>query len=900
MKKRYQFILSAAFFGLLLIYAGALFIQSAVILSQHSEPGWSAYQLGDQTFVRNPFSAEAAALLRPGDEVLAINNAPVASDFDIAEAFRRVEPATAYTMKIRRAGRTFDLLLPAQAVPTSAWVVRLVLRIIVPNIFLLTGLVVFLLKPNDKQALLLALMFGMFPGLILAGAPAFAGRPLWLVLIMLAVNITSLFLPPVFLHFFQTFPEPSALIRKYPKLEKLLYVPHLLTFVPYFTVINLLVAFAPRRYEEFRESFSGFERLGFAMMTLYIAGGLLSLMWNYRDAGRASRRKMRVVVAGSIAGFLPLFLVFLIAVLFNPSHEELQLPSVIAIFCFLLFPLSFAYAIIRHQVIPVRLIVRRGVRYLLVSRGFIIVQALVVFMVLSYLLTGSRLSFIDRYGPRADIVATMLATALAIGVLTVVNQRVLPIIDRKYFREAYDAQQLLSDLGIEMRRVANIRQILDLALGKVQRALHVENVTAFLIERASGDYRCALRSRMHEHGERTVDVERSLVLPNDGYAAMRLRLSAMALGVDLDRSWGQGYPTASANINEVRRRERETLRAMGAELLIPIATKDELLGMMSLGKRLGDLPFASEDRQLLMAVAFQVAFAIQNAELVQQVAEEERLRHELEIATAVQRRLFPAAPPDLPTLELAGVCLPARGVGGDYYDFILLDGDRVGIAVADVAGKGISAALLMSTVQASLRSQAPQVNGHLTALVSAMNHLLHVSTDAASYATFFYAQYDEVQRTLTYVNAGHNPPLLVRAARVTNTISMAQGASASAVAGDGQTDAAAERAGDTSVISVSELTCGGPVIGAFDESRYEQETITLQSGDILVAYTDGLSEAFNAGGEEFGEARLREIVSTSAHLPAQELTERVIDEVRDWSGDTPQFDDLTLVVMKVK
>ena len=137
--------------------------------------------------------------------------------------------------------------------------------------------------------------------------------------------------------------------------------------------------------------------------------------------------------------------------------------SVVAIFCFLLFPLSFAYAIIRHQVIPVRVILRRGVRYLLVSRGFIIVQALVVFLILSFLLTGARLEFIDQYGPRADIVATMLATALAIGALTIVNQQVLPIIDRRFFRDAYDAQQLLSDLGMEMRlgqRVDSLKTLL--------------------------------------------------------------------------------------------------------------------------------------------------------------------------------------------------------------------------------------------------------------------------------------------------------------------------------------------------------------------------------------------------------------------------------------------------------
>ena len=174
----------------------------------------------------------------------------------------------------------------------------------------------------------------------------------------------------------------------------------------------------------------------------------------------------------------------------------------------------------------------------------------------------------------------------------------------------------------------------------------------------------------------------------------------------------------------------------------------------------GIFPFTREDKQLLMAVALQMAFAIQNVELVRQVAGEERLRHELELATTVQRRLFPECPPESASLDLAGVCHPAHGVGGDYYDFIQLENFKLGIAVADVAGKGISAALLMSTVQASLRSRAQSVNGNLTELVSSMNQLLHLSTDAASYATFFYAQFDEQTRMLTYVNAGHNPPIL--------------------------------------------------------------------------------------------------------------------------------------------
>jgi len=210
----------------------------------------------------------------------------------------------------------------------------------------------------------------------------------------------------------------------------------------------------------------------------------------------------------------------------------------------------------------------------------------------------------------------------------------------------------------------------------------------------------------------------------------------------------------------------------------------------------------------------------------------------------------------------------------------VLDDGKVGIAVADVAGKGISAALLMCTVQASLRSQAQTVNGNLTALVSSMNRLLHVSTDAASYATFFYAQFDERTGLLTYVNAGHNPPMLVRASRSVK----AQGVGfAGAGAHIGLEQLRDERRGEEGLADFTLLTKGGPIIGAFNDCVYEQETIQMESGDLLVAYTDGVTEARNADDQEFGEASLRRIIDSSAHLPVQRLSEQVVDR-RLWTG----------------
>lgn len=897
MRRRLKFTLGAIFFALLLVYGGARVFKGFAALGMESDPGWVARQVGNQVRVDRFRNPELVESLRVGDEVVAINGQPIKQASEVVEIFHHLDPGTPYTLIIRRSGvLPFQTTLISQPIPLMFLIVNGTASLVIPNIFLLTGLIVFVLKPDDKQALLLALMFGMFTAAIFALDPTYAGESPSMVGVMLAVHLASLFLWPVFFHFFQIFPEPSPLARRVPRLEVYLYLPQLLTIFPYWGMLNIVAAFAPEDARSF--VYPAFTFITSVVAIGYIPAGLLSLLINYRQAGRASKRKMRVVVAGSIAGFLPIFVTIALFIIFDLQKTNPKVGQwliVTALFAFPLFPLSFAYAIVRHQVIPVRLILRRSVRYLLVARGFIIIQAVVVFAVLSFLLTGSRLASIDSLGERADIVVTMAATALAIAGLTFLNQRVMPMIDRKFFRESYDAQQVLSELGMEMRRVSTVKQLLERAVAKIQDALHVENVTIFLRDQETGDYTCAISSRLNADGLSTSHRDASLALSPDGALVQRMSRFTHPLPVDFDKyqPWTQDLLATELAMNDLRKRENGTLRRIRAALLLPVATKDQLLGIVSLGPRLGDLPFSRDDRHLLMAVALQMAFAIQNAELVQEIAVEERLRHELAIATTVQQRLFPESPPEMASLELSGVCYPARGVGGDYYDFIVLDQGKVGIAVADVAGKGISAALLMCTVQASLRSQVQNVNGNLTELVSSMNRLLHVSTDASSYATFFYAQFDERTGLLTYVNAGHNPPMLVRASKSVK----AQGvgfARAGALAG---LDELRDRQG---AADFQLLTTGGPIIGAFNNCVYEQETIQMESGDLLVAYTDGVTEARNADDQEFGEEKLQRIIDSSAYVPAQELSERIVESVREWCGDVPPHDDLTLVVMRVK
>lgn len=254
------------------------------------------------------------------------------------------------------------------------------------------------------------------------------------------------------------------------------------------------------------------------------------------------------------------------------------------------------------------------------------------------------------------------------------------------------------------------------------------------------------------------------------------------------------------------------------------------------------------------------------ATLIEEQKQRQRLENELAIAQQVQAQLFPQQLPSLPRLELAAVCRAARVVSGDYYDFIPLDANRVGIAIADISGKGISAALLMASLQAALRSQV-LLDGALAEntaeLVTRLNRHLYLNTSSDRYATFFYASYDARNGALHYTNAGHLPPLYV--------------------------------VGD----KVRKLEEGGMVVGLFDDCTYEQGSAVIEPGGLLVAYSDGLVEPENVYGEQFGVAQLTAEVLRHQHLPPQELAEALVRAAEEWAGTLEQADDMTVIVARV-
>ena len=243
---------------------------------------------------------------------------------------------------------------------------------------------------------------------------------------------------------------------------------------------------------------------------------------------------------------------------------------------------------------------------------------------------------------------------------------------------------------------------------------------------------------------------------------------------------------------------------------------------------------------------------------------ERRITQELEIAKQVQARLFPQAVPPLKTLEYAGLCMQAREVGGDYFDFLNLGRARLGLVIGDTSGKGIGAALLMANLQANLRSQSAIALQQPQRFLQSVNQLFYENTTESAYATLFFAEYDDRTRRLRYANCGHYSPLLLRR------------------------DDALERLNSTST-----------VLGLFQQWDCAVEEQRLFPGDILALYTDGISEALNAAEEEFGEQRLIESLRRNREQPTSALLTTILDEVQQFSANE-QHDDITLIVAKCK
>jgi phosphoserine phosphatase RsbU/P len=805
--------------------------------------------------------AEAAGLAR-NDTVLSINGVPFTGLTVLYDLTRQSSVGDTMTVQFRRGSSdtvktALIKVAPSHPADRPFWhsILQVVFTVI-PIFCVFTGLWVVFVRPRNPNAWLILGILCYFDPLFI-NTFQISGVTLPLALFWNLVVQTAMPLCLMFLGVY--FPQRSPLDVRLPWVKWLIIIPLLLLFP-----LDLLTTYGQAWNFAL---FSGFAPLLYKINIAENIIAMLAIFWffltiqtNLGVLTGDARRRIRILYIGTFVGLTPFFVLVVVSLIHRTGVGEdfpqwLDLASFLIL---LLFPLTLAYVVVVQRAMGVGLLIRQGTKYFFARQSVLIISILLVIW-MSYIIS---LFFASPHHRRTvDIVHLFAIIGVFFAYRFIISKRLQLAIDQRFFREAYSTEHLLAELSDEARNFTEVEPLLATITHRIGDTLHIDRIAVFL--RAGDTYRLQLATG----APLTVN---SFSLPATSTTITTLNRGRAPANVYSDdpSSW----------LIDASDAERTALSDLSTELLVPLPGRSSLAGVMALGPKRSEEPYSRTDRQLLQSIASQTGLALENAELLHnltvEVANRERVSREIEIAREVQQRLFPQVYPKIPGVDLAGYCRPAQAVGGDYYDFFVLpahqgDEERLALALGDISGKGISAALLMASLRASLRSAALLQPGDLATLMRHVNRLVYESSTTNRYATFFYAELDPQSHVLTYVNAGHNPPVILRGTQIIR------------------------------------LEATGTVIGLIPDAPYTRAGILLQPGDALLCFTDGISEAMTHADEEWGEDSMIACAQQLITLPdcnasAQQILNCILEAADLFTAGAPQHDDMTLLVCTIR
>ena len=406
-----------------------------------------------------------------------------------------------------------------------------------------------------------------------------------------------------------------------------------------------------------------------------------------------------------------------------------------------------------------------------------------------------------------------------------------------------DLLALISKVGVTLLSSSTLEQTL-------------EQIVSLVFEAVPAD-RCLLMMRDEHSEEMKVAVAR---LRDRVGAIGEIRVSRNVMDEVVIR--GKSVLTSDAQHDPRFASGTVVLQGVRSVLAVPLGVSEKVFGIIYADSPIAEGRFTEDHLKVLTTLASVAAIRVENARLVEARFQQERLERELQLAMEIQQRFQPTAPPVVTGYEFQGISFPCYEIGGDYYDFIQREDGRLVIALGDVSGKGTAAALLMSSLHASIHAQTGS-HDSLVETISAVNRYLADNIPSNRFVTLFYAELDPESGALSFLNAGHNPPLIVHAAG-----------------------------------TVEQLASGGLPLGIKANAEYREGRTTLQRGDVLVIYSDGVTEAASPSGEEFGPTRLYEVVSRNVDSSAAGIRDRIESALTKFSQGTQAADDITLVIVK--
>ncbi|MBX7222106.1 MAG: SpoIIE family protein phosphatase [Blastocatellia bacterium] len=590
-------------------------------------------------------------------------------------------------------------------------------------------------------------------------------------------------------------------------------------------------------------------------------------------------RRFRVMMTGMLIGVGPIMALTLISfVLRGNTNVDALFPVwvlAIASLLYVVFPLTFAYTVITERVLGVQQLLRKSVQYAFFSRGYLVVEGIVLYSVLKMIVwlvaLEAQAFFQTQLSPPVLNTVFYMCGAVGLFFFWRINPRLQTEIDRRFFRDAYQAHQVLSQLSRNVRNMTRSDEVLQQVAETIKTALHINQVT-FLIQApilsTGGESAGSTEFRgfvCRFDVSPKCSLEPNVVLPGSAYVVQAMNEENGPVDVFLEEpeAWTDALVLREKTTTPEARSEYAVLKELETNLLIPLATDNTLLGILSLGPKLSEEPFTSEDKNLLSAVAEATSLRIENSQLIKRVMEEATLRREIEIAKTMQQSLLPAAPPELPGFEIAGYSVAANDVGGDYFDYFLLNDSQLAVAVGDVTGHGVSSGLLMACAKGGLLTLVG-VDPAPKAVMYGLNNLICRTGNKRNLMTFAYGVVDAGNRTLELANAGHPFPYHYKAASGT----------------------------------VEPLEISAYPLGVRRNTNYETLLVSLQPGDAVVFYSDGIPEAKNTNDQELGFDGLENIIAAHGEGTAGALRDAILEATRTFVQGLPMEDDVTLVVIR--
>jgi sigma-B regulation protein RsbU (phosphoserine phosphatase) len=769
------------------------------------------------------------------DRIVTVDGQPIRDGDEIVQAARAKRAGTPVKYLVETKGERREVAIPVAIFTLKDFFLIFFIIFLGGLIFYALGFIVYLMKPNMRLSwVFLVACFGqatyMVTGFEIQSSYTF---------VRFHYFVLSLY-PAVLFHLGLIFPERKKVLNRFWALEYLIYLPASILAVAFLVHFSPAGEISDSSLTSSVETYIKLASLARFLLLFCVLGWVvLSVHSLFKATDIQSKQRARMILLGVTIGAAPCVMLMALA-----HFLKVYFPWNFMILFLVFFPASIAYSIIRHNLFDANAVIKRAVGYAVATAvvvgGYIGISVALNVFVKEYELSQSR-------------AFPILFTLGVVLVFNPLRNRIQDLVDRIFFRKEYDYSEIIDRIGGAMTTLLDLEQVISRLIQTFMTDMFINTSSVMLLSPAGAGYRVFLAD-----GEEKQDVEK--VHFEQDAALMQIMEQGKKELTKYDILEDPKY-------RPVRNECAAGFDALHASLIVPLVYQDKVIGLLNLGEKKSGKPYKREDIDLLRSLAHQGAVAIENARLFKDNMEKQRMEEELNIARDLQMSMLPAHCPEIKGFKIAAQSIPAREVGGDFFDFIEMGESKMGLVVGDVTGKSVSGALVVAASRSVFRMLSEEQLSVGDIMIRA-NKRMKRDIKSGMFVALFYAVLDGRNKVLSFCSAGQTQPIYFSS--------------------------------KTGEVRLQETLGDKFPLGILDETDYQETQIRLEPGDRLVFYTDGIVEAMNANREIFGFDRVLEIVRKEKTSSADVLLHRLLEQVKEFSGGAIQHDDITIISVSVE